>query len=316
MSEPSDEPTERPRRRVKAAIAALLICVLVAAAVVPLAWSNRDPSLPIPGPAPVADPLRLVALGDSYTAGPGVLPYQAGTAESGCFRSDEAYPVRAGRSLGADTLSVACSGATTAALTSSYLGQPPQLDAVEGADVVVLSLGGNDVRALQTLAEDPLAAVGPTFIADFERLQLAPLATTLDNAYGAIRARLDADARVFVVGYPNLFPAQRAAFQYCAGFQLPLGPAAFNIPLENLHLINARLNDTIQAAAERAGFVFVDMEPWFDERDVCSEQRLIWGSVDAPTPEGAAHPTGDGHRVMGDVVAGVIEAQLPIGSQS
>lgn len=302
------------RRRTLAIAAALLVCVLVAVVVAPIFAFNRDKSVPVPIPAPPVEPTRMVALGDSYTSGPGALPYQPDSVADQCFRSEDAYPLRAARSLNVEVSTFACSGATSAALTSPYKGEIPQLDhpEVARADIVVMSFGGNDVRALQSLGEDPLGAVSPEFMATFETEQLVPLAATLDAAYAEVRKRIKPGAVVYVIGYPNLFPAERAGFQYCAGLQLPLGPAAFGLPLENLHTMNARLNDTVEAAADRAGFRFLDMEQWFDDRDVCAEFRLIWGTADAPTQEGTLHPTADGHRVMGDVVAGVIKAQLPV----
>jgi lysophospholipase L1-like esterase len=297
----------RPHRRVKRLLAVLVACVVIAAVVIPLAWTNGDEGLPMPVPEP-AEPPTLIALGDSYTSGQGVIPYQEDSGE--CFRSSAAYPALVLDKLGIEGRNVACGGATTAALTSSYANEPPQLNAIGDADIVVMSFGGNDVRGLQTLATNPTSAISPQFVENFETMELPTLATKLDTSYAAIKQQLEPGTEVFALGYPNLFPPNRAAYQYCDGLQLPLGPAAYTLPLENLHRLNAGLNNTVRDAANRAGFTFVDVALAFVTHDICAEFRLIWGTVDPPVREGAMHPSGDGHRVMSETVAAAIRSKV------
>ena len=96
-------------------------------------------------PAPAgAAPVRYVALGDSYTAGPGI-PHQ--TAESGgCRRSDHNYPHLVAAALGvARLIDVSCGSATTAHMTSPQalpggLTNGPQFDALTpDVDLVTLA---------------------------------------------------------------------------------------------------------------------------------------------------------------------------------
>src|SRR5436309_14551088 len=89
-------------------------------------------------PAPAgAAPVRYVALGDSYTAGPGI-PRQ--TIESGgCRRSDHNYPHLVAAALEvARFTDASCAGATTAHMAAPQplpggLTNGPQLDALAPA---------------------------------------------------------------------------------------------------------------------------------------------------------------------------------------
>jgi lysophospholipase L1-like esterase len=104
--------------------------------------------------APVASadigPLHVVAMGDSYASGTGAGDYQAGT-EGNCWRSNNSYSeqivarVRA-RGTSVQFTNVTCSGAATSDLYKDFLGQGPQLDALQvDTDVVLLTIGTNDI---------------------------------------------------------------------------------------------------------------------------------------------------------------------------
>ena len=109
---------------------------------------------------------RMVALGDSYTAGEGVPPFVARTDLAGineCHRSSQAYPVQVASRVGLPLESWACSGAATADLVTTTVSRDraPWNDPLHevtagtsasaldrlGSDVsiVTLSIGGNDV---------------------------------------------------------------------------------------------------------------------------------------------------------------------------
>ena len=98
-------------------------------------------------PAPVTADSSYVALGDSYTAGPGV-PDRTGT-PAGCDRSDRNYPSLVARELGigsADFRDMSCSGATIADLSAAQStddgDNPAQLSALSGTTrLVTLGIG-------------------------------------------------------------------------------------------------------------------------------------------------------------------------------
>ncbi|MGW2956751.1 SGNH/GDSL hydrolase family protein, partial [Streptomyces eurythermus] len=125
----------RPARRRAAVVAAVLgACALAAAGTAPPAGAH-------PGGHGRAS--AYVALGDSYTSGPGI-PAQV---DAGCARSDHNYPslVAARRRTSAFT-DVSCGGATTAEMWRAQGGNPPQLDALDRhTGLVTVQIGGNDV---------------------------------------------------------------------------------------------------------------------------------------------------------------------------
>ena len=146
----------RPSRRLRwlAVLAALSLGASTVAAAQPAEAKpdRRDP-------VPVS---RYVALGDSYAAGEGLAPYEDGTDNpptNACHRSEtQSYPVL----LETSTLSpfqnltsVACSGASTAALFGDVpdrADEPGQLAAVTAdTTTVTLSIGGNDAGFAQVL---------------------------------------------------------------------------------------------------------------------------------------------------------------------
>jgi lysophospholipase L1-like esterase len=88
------------------------------------------------------------ALGDSYTAGPGI-PNQTG-ATPGCDQSTSSYPYLVARSLRLNLTDASCSGATIADLSAPQVTgdgtNPAQLSTLSAATrLVTLGIGGNDI---------------------------------------------------------------------------------------------------------------------------------------------------------------------------
>jgi hypothetical protein len=131
----------------------------------------------------VPSTIRYVALGDSYSSGESMSPYEADSAQNGdgCHRSNQAYPYQltlpglgktiaaaAAANQGADFAFGACSGAETIAMTAQSVdasntmntdwaqypafqwGEPFQVDdggfLDQDTTLVTLSIGGNDAR--------------------------------------------------------------------------------------------------------------------------------------------------------------------------
>ena len=119
-----------------------------------------------PAAAAVPAGLNYVALGDSYSAGFGVLPLVPDTEiYPGCFQAAHNYPHQVAAALGLTLIDRTCSGAVTANVrtTSSPVGQvpmpplgPPPVDPIPtlppqaaslnaDTDIVTISIGGNDL---------------------------------------------------------------------------------------------------------------------------------------------------------------------------
>src|SRR5256885_3854682 len=92
--------------------------------------------------------IHYVALGDSYSAGEGVPPYDRGTDVAGdmCHRSASAYSRVLHVKDRVELVDRACSGARVDDLTSPRSrAEPAQLSWIDArTDVVTMTIGGND----------------------------------------------------------------------------------------------------------------------------------------------------------------------------
>jgi hypothetical protein len=169
-----------------------------------------------------ANSVSYVALGDSYTAGPGITPYSP-TAFPGCAQSTANYPHLVASALYFSLTDVSCSGAKTIDFTTEQFPTftPPQFNALTAkTNVVSLGMGGNDFNLFGTLLEKCtiidyysgyLATHGNVGAPCQEALE--PLVQSdlngdvapSNEALAQIRA-LSPKAKVFVVGYPEITP--------------------------------------------------------------------------------------------------------------
>jgi lysophospholipase L1-like esterase len=219
---------------------------------------------------------RYVALGDSYSAGPGIPTTSFAT---GCRRSDHSYPVTLAAVLGAGHLAdVACGGATIGDITGPQQTEggevPPQLDAVTpDTDLVTVSIGANDMRlipmllACATLAlQDHDGAPCQEAYAARVGAHLPPLRAHLVALLQAIKDRAP-DARLVVIGYPQLFDAG----DQCSDIPLTSGDYAFAATTIT------QMNEQLRAAAARVGAPYVDVEAASAGHDLCSKEPWVNG---------------------------------------
>ena len=242
-------------------------------------------------------PSRYVALGDSYTAGPGI-PNQ--TVESGgCRRSDHNYPHLVAAALDVDRFTdVSCAGATTAHMAAAQplpggLTNGPQLDALTpDTDLVTLGIGGNDIGfasiAVTCAGFSVLFPLGAPCKHHFTRhgdevgRRIEAATPKVAAVLAAVRARAPA-ARLFVVGYPVILPDE--------GFGCwPLMPIAVG-DVAWLRGVEGRLNDMLAGVAAASGATFVDIYTSSIGHDVCRLPGRKWVEGFVPTsPAGAVHP--------------------------
>ncbi len=210
----------------------------------------------------VQSTIRYVAMGDSYSAGEGLGPYQthAATGNNRCHRSQSsAYSHHlsqwiAQKPVGTadhpnrivDLEHIACSGAVTMNILGQddnrkpngkgQHGEDPQLEQLEGMnpkpDIVTLTIGGNNfgfVPIFKQCAWHPAChiALEPSV----ER-RLNDLREDLRVTYKAIRNAAGSEAALFVLSYPRMFPESRAE-QDCPGldFPVPLFVSGMPIPI-------------------------------------------------------------------------------------
>ncbi|WP_159067555.1 SGNH/GDSL hydrolase family protein [Gordonia iterans] len=250
-----------------------------------------------------------VHLGDSYASGTGVTPLIADSPFF-CQRSQQNFGQLVAARKGWALTDVSCSGATTGDLHSSqYDGVGPQLDALgPGTEVVTLSLGGNDSDLYTTLigtcasmgrdrpdTPSPCRAEMGHRVAEI----LAGTQTDLTEGLRAIAERAP-EARVFVVGYPWILPAQQGCYD-----EIPI--AAGDVPF--VHGTQARLNDVLRRSAEAAGAHYVDVSAESRGHDACAGPAQRW--VEPMTVSGPAslHPNLAGQRALADAVLAALRSR-------
>jgi lysophospholipase L1-like esterase len=269
------------------------------------------------GASPVAGAAftHYVALGDSYTAGPGI-PQQ--TPESGgCGRSDHNYPhlVSAALAVGRFT-DVSCGSATTAHMTTPQplpggLTNGPQLDALTpDVDLVTLGIGGNDIRfgeiMLTCVRLSLLLPVGAPCRHHYTRAgdelggRIDATAPKVAAVLAAIRQRAPA-ARILVVGYPVILPA---AGPGC----WPVMPIAVG-DVAWLRGVEGRLNAMLAAEAAKAGAGFVDTYASSVGHDVCRLPGTKW--IEGLVPTAPASPVHPNEAGMANTARQVVAALSP-----
>lgn len=263
--------------------------------------------------AAAPSPLRYVALGDSYAAGPLDGPAVGPPA---CVRSTASYPYLVAAALHARLVDVACSGADSADLTTraQHAGLPPQVGALSpSTGLVTLTDGGNDhglfVHALlDCAATDALDVVGVG--APCERRhgitftdEVAADAVTLAHTFATVRA--DAPhARVYVLGYPDILAPGGRCYP-----EMPFTRADATY-LNDLEL---DLNATIAHAAARAGVHYVDTYGPFRGHGSCARGSAQWINAIVPTRGGIpVHPNAAGERAL----AAILERAMAGGAGS
>jgi len=263
----------------------------------------------------------LVALGDSFSSGFGILSYEEGTYRdegfNNCQRSESAYPKVVAEELGLDLSFHACNGATTKHLYERRIdelgndwGEPPQLENLNNeAKLVTLTIGGNDVGFADVLKECADGVELLPFNTCFSDKKVTePVQEALmrldggdgsadiksyDVIYKAIR-RLSPFAKGVAVGYPHLFTASGDDRTFLPGGRCELiKKADQRWMIEKID----ELNGIIKRNALRNGLLFA--LPVFDGHELCSGgEEWIFGLLSA----GRFHPTINGHRAIAKAV--------------
>ncbi|MGC9405310.1 SGNH/GDSL hydrolase family protein [Streptomyces sp. DZ1-3] len=247
--------------------------------------------------------LDYVALGDSYSAGSGVLPVDPTNLL--CLRSTANYPHVIADATGARLKDVTCGAAQTSHFTEAqYPGVAPQVNALgAGTDLVTLTIGGNDnstfINAITACGSAGVLSGGKGSPCKDKN------GTSFDdqienNTYPALKAALREvmaaapNARVAALGYPWITPA--AADPSCF-LKLPIAAG----DVSYLRGIQAHLNDVVERAAEETGAVFVDFAAVSEGHDACQApgtrwiEPLLFGHSLVPV-----HPNALGERRMAE----------------
>jgi lysophospholipase L1-like esterase len=247
-----------------------------------------------------------VAMGDSYSAGPLILPQSDPFT---CVRSSANYPGLLAQAVPVATLrDVTCSSATTRHFAQPQDGAvsgtaAPQYDALTAdTTLVTVGIGGNDV-GLVGLATNCLnllpAPIGKSCAAKYtaggvdqysQRIQA--FAPTYGTVIEEIRRRAP-QARILMVGYPTAirnggcFPAQPL-----------LAPDATYIQAKI-----DELNAAMRQQSEAHGATYVDLRPSTVGHDACALPLVRWVEGLVPLRDAAPmHPNALGMRNAEKVV--------------
>jgi lysophospholipase L1-like esterase len=293
------------------ALLGVVALAVLAVLVVLITPADRRPRAAHPNPSQtptIARGAEYVAIGDSYTSAPANGPARA---VRGCLQSTTNYPHQVAARLGLKLHDVSCRGASTHQLTEPQtigsVSQPPQADALSrDTDLVTLSLGANDLGILRAVViycvglgiQDPLGA--PCERADAEsgalRKNMKVIEQALVDAIELVAQRAPG-ARIVVVGYPQLFPADEAP---CG--QLPLARGDYVYARRvNTWLVRAQ-----ERAAERTGVEYLDVFAASRGHDMCAQDPWIAGFH--PTRTGAMpnHPYPKEQRLVADLLVDLL----------
>ncbi|WP_045821785.1 SGNH/GDSL hydrolase family protein [Williamsia herbipolensis] len=302
--------TRRRWLRTAASLTAIVgVAALVATAV---GWSTSDSTTddeamsPMPRSVTAEGPLRYVALGSSYAAGPDV----GDLIDARCLRSRDDYPHRVAADWRADLTDVTCSGSTIPDILDR--AQPgrasePQIDAVHpDTELVTITTGGNDLRYIGRLTEisctnalaEPVKLDGkrcrpgrpapPPTPGDYDRLRASMI-----RLVDAVRARAPR-AVIMIVDYLPVLDAQATTCPV-----IPLDPLQARQTADTF----AALTATTRAAAEASGATLVNAAAAGADHTACSASPWVYG-FRLPLPY---HPNAEGREAMASLVLDALE---------
>ncbi|GAA1948399.1 SGNH/GDSL hydrolase family protein [Amycolatopsis minnesotensis] len=256
-------------------------------------------------PATADTGLSYVNMGDSYSAGSGILPLAPGISPL-CAQSSRNWGHDLAASEGYTLTDVSCGGATTSHFENAqYPWTPPQLNALsEKTDLVTLTIGGNDentfagaaaacaLTAIPTLGQgSPCKTLFGDNFANTIRTKVYP---NITRALKAVKAKAP-NARVAISGYLQILPPTGGCF--------PLLPIATgDVPY--LHGIQQLLNDSVQQAASQTGALYVDVSKVSTGHDACQKGDTRWVEpLFGANGLSLIHPNATGEEAMADEAA-------------
>ncbi|KQX75452.1 MULTISPECIES: SGNH/GDSL hydrolase family protein [Aeromicrobium] len=251
--------------------------------------ATSSPTAPVPSSA---DASTYVALGDSYTAGPGIAPEQANAGL--CGRSSANWPTRLAASLDLTLTDLSCSGATTADLSTTLGSGTVPAD----AGLVTVSAGGNDgglflslIQACTVSAQQCSSYVDDEAPAILERTT-GDLVSLLEKA-----GTTAPGARVVLVGYPRIMPASGT----CEAAGIVAGDVTSVVTAETA------LDAALARAAEQAGVAYVSLRGPSEGHDACAGDEAWTNGVSPKAGDGIVfHPTARGMTAVADLVAAAV----------
>ena len=312
-----NDPRTVERMLVGRTVAVLALAVLGALT----ACDDGPPSATVGNPQPTAatpgqgSPYpTYVALGDSYSAAPGVPQTEQ---ETGCLRSNGNYASLVANQLESAFVDVTCSGASTVSLVGAQHTAdhviPPQFAALsEDTSLVTLGIGGNDLKLFEAMVgacgqfglSDPDGSPCRDYMSDAgEKKDL--LLEKIDKIGVRVKAALKGihdrapQARVILVGYPQPVPAKGT----CRILPIAKGDYPY------VRGLVVKLNDALRTAAKKAKAGFVDMVRASKGHDICAGQDAWVNGVNTDLMRALAfHPFAEEQQAAADLIMKKLDA--------
>ncbi|TQM33001.1 SGNH/GDSL hydrolase family protein [Nocardia bhagyanarayanae] len=277
------------RTRIAAAFTTAITAGLVLAAAAP------TQAAPSPGP--------YVAMGDSYSAGSGIVPLDP-TVTPACARTTRNYPNLIADALGVEAFSdVTCGNADTQDFyESQYPSLTPQLDAVtRETKLVTLTIGGNNNDTLiKVISACMSAGTGTAGLGNPCETLYGDQFTNdiLNKTYPAVKKALTdihakaPSAKVAILAYPQVMPEDNT--NCFLTMPIAKGDVAY------INNIEDTLNGVVERAAGETGTIFVDMRSSIGH-DACKPigvrwvEPAVWGTNFVPI-----HPNALGMQKMAE----------------
>jgi lysophospholipase L1-like esterase len=246
---------------------------------------------------------NYVALGDSFSSGFGVEPYEL---NNDCMRSEYAYPKIIANQLKMNLSFYACSGATTKDFGLQQMEkQNAQLDNLnQNTKLVTLTIGGNDIGFSSVFGQlinnknideiikgvdDKIKALGGEIS--------IPGIVSYDNLFNDIKKKAP-NAQIVIVGYPYLY----SKTNNCGDILSQTNKTWINATID-------KLNNVIKLSAQKNNFFFTI--PNFEGHELCSLNNDWISPIFIPNTTtinpSALHPTQAGQRAIAEAVIKVIE---------
>jgi lysophospholipase L1-like esterase len=252
--------------------------------------------------------LRYVNMGDSYSAGAGIVPPAPGSAPA-CAQSSLNWGHDLAAARGYQLTDVSCSGAETKDYTAAqYPGVAPQLNALSSqTQLVTMTIGGNDngvfVGTLQKCGAAAASTAGQG--SPCKNMYGNSFVNTINNstypnlvaALTRVRAKAP-KARVAISGYLHILPPTTGCY--------PIMPVASgDVPY--LNTVQATLNNAVKRAAVRTGVTFIDVSGISAGHDACQPLGTRWVEpVVGSTNFIPVHPNALGENAMAGQAATVL----------
>jgi len=244
-----------------------------------------------------------VVFGDSIAAGYGLDGSETGSAESMNYvagRDSDAYAGIVSRALNYDLSNFAVSGDTTADMLA-VLKKSGVLEAVAKADLVTVSIGGNDLIGM-TSTILPRAAM---YEALGDYLSISRTDSSIEQMYATLESNLTAIMQTLVganKGKGKIYlQTLYNPFKYNKSYTIDFGSYTYNVG----NLINYyidRINEIYRnVQANVGGFELVDTATALNADGRCF--------YEISTPD--FHPTAFGHQMIADTILAAYEKPTP-----